>query len=60
MIKLLAQLFRGLHYIIGVETPPPGTSDRNFVFAWLGGIAFVAAFFLIFFYYVMPSLYFRH
>ena len=37
-----------------------GTSDRNFVFAWLGGIAFVAAFFLIFFYYIIPLLYFRH
>ncbi len=46
MIKFLAQLFRGLHYIVGVSEPPPGTSDRKFVFAWLGGIALLAAFFV--------------
>jgi hypothetical protein len=59
MIKLLAQLFRGLHYIVGIPEPPPGTSDRKFVFAWLGGIAFVAAVFvsLIF---MISFLYFRH
>ena len=38
MIKFLAQLFRGLHYIVGISVPPPGTSDRMFVFAWLGSI----------------------
>ena len=59
MIKILARLFRGLHYIVGISEPPPGTSDRKFVFAWLGGIAFVAAVFvgLIF---MIPFLYFRH
>jgi hypothetical protein len=30
------------------------------VLAWLGGVAFVVAFFLIFFYYILPFLYFRH
>jgi len=39
--------------------PPPGTSDRTFVFAWLGGIAFIVAFAMILF-YVIPFLYFRH
>ena len=39
MIKFLAQLFRGLHYIIGISEPPPGTSERTFVFARLVGIA---------------------
>ena len=53
MIKFLAQLFRGLHHIIGISEPPPGTSDRTFVFAWLGGIAFIVAFFLIFLYYII-------
>ena len=59
MIKILARLFRGLHYIVGISEPPPGTSDRKFVFAWLAGIAFVAAVFvgLIF---MIPFLYFRH
>jgi hypothetical protein len=59
MIKILARLFRGLHYIVGISAPPPGTSDRMFVFTWLAGIAFVAAVFvsLIF---VIPLLYFRH
>jgi hypothetical protein len=60
MIKFLAQLFRGLHYIVGISVPPPSTSDRTFVFAWLGGIAFLAAFFMILVYYIIPSLYFRH
>ena len=60
MIKFLAQLFRGLHYIVGISAPPPGTSDRKFVFAWLGGIAFIAAFFVILVFYIIPFLYFRH
>jgi len=60
MIKFLAQLFRGLHYIVGISEPPPCTSDRTFVFAWLGGIAFIVGFFLILFYYIIPFLYVRH
>jgi len=60
MIKFLAQLFRGLHFIIGISAPPPGASDRTFVFAWLGGIAFIVGFFMILFFYIIPSLYFRH
>jgi len=60
MIKFLAQLFRGLHYISGISEPPPGTSDRTFVFAWLGGIAFIVAFFLIFLYYIIPFIYLRY
>ena len=60
MIKFLAQLFRGLHYIVGVSESPPGTSDRKFVFAWLGGIAFIVAVFMILVFYIIPFLYFRH
>jgi hypothetical protein len=60
MIKSLAQLFRGLHYVVGISAPPPRTSERAFVFAWLGGIAFIAAFFVIVVFYIIPSLYFRH
>ena len=60
MIKLLAQLFRGLHNIVGVSGPAPGTSDRTFVFAWLGGITFLVAFFVILVFYIIPFLYFRH
>ncbi len=59
MIKFLAQIFRGFHYIVGISAPPPGTSDRTFVFACLGGIAFIVAFAMILF-YVIPFLYFRH
>ena len=59
MIKFLAQIFRGFHYIVGISAPPPGTSDRTFVFAWLGGIALIVAFAMILF-YVIPFLYFRH
>jgi hypothetical protein len=60
MIKLLAQLFRGLHDVVGISAPPPGTSDRTFVLAWLGGIAFVTAFLLILIFYIMPFLYVRY
>ena len=59
MIKFLAQLFRGLHYVIGISTPPPGSSDRKFVFAWLAGIAFFVAFFVSLF-YVITFLYSKH
>ena len=59
MIKFLADLFRGLHYIVGISEPPPGTSDRKFVFTWLVGIAFVAVVFVVLILGV-PLLYFRH
>jgi hypothetical protein len=35
-------------------------SDRRFVFAWLSGIAFTVAFFLVLVFFIIPSLYFRH
>ena len=59
MIKFLAQLFRGLHYVVGISAPPPGTSECKFVFAWLGGIAVIVAFGMILL-YVIPFLYLRH
>jgi len=59
MIKFLAQLFRGLHYIVGISEPPPGTSDRKFVFTWLAGIAFIAVVFVILV-LIVPLIYFRH
>jgi len=37
----------GFHYIIGISEPPRGTSERAYVFAWLGGIALMATFFFI-------------
>jgi hypothetical protein len=59
MIKFLARLFRGLHYIVGISEPPPGTSERKFVFTRLVGIAFVAAAFVTLV-LIIPFLYFRH
>jgi hypothetical protein len=59
MIKFLARLFRGLHYIVGVSDPPPDISDRKFVFTWLVGIAFVVVVFVILI-LIVPLLYFRH
>jgi hypothetical protein len=59
MIKFLADLFRGLHYIVGISEPPPNASDRKFVFTWLVGIAFVAAVFVTLV-LIIPFLYFRH
>jgi hypothetical protein len=59
MIKFLGRLFRRLHYIVGISEPPPGTSERKFVFTWLVGIAFVAAVFVTLV-LIIPFLYFRH
>ena len=58
MIKFLAEIFRGFHYIIGISEPPPGTSDRTLVFAGLGIIAFIVAFGVILFRYIIPLMYF--
>jgi len=58
VIKFLADLFRGLHYIVGISEPPPNTSDRKFVFTWLVGIPFVAAVFVALV-LIIPFLYFR-
>lgn len=50
MIRFLANIFRGLSYIIGVTAPAPGQNERPFVFWWIGMIALVlAAFAMIFF-----------
>jgi hypothetical protein len=56
MIKYLAHLFRDTQYFVGVPTPPPGTGDRTFMFAWLGFIAFLVAFVGILFHYFVPFL----
>lgn len=56
MIRFLARVFRGLHYIVGISEPPPETSERAFVFAWLGGIAVVVVFCVVLFLFVMPLL----
>ena len=58
MIQFLAKIFRGLHFIFGISAPPPGRSERTFVFAWLGILACLIAFCMILF-YVIPYLYFR-
>ena len=43
MIRFLANIFRGLSYIIGVTAPAPGQNERSFVFWWIGMIAVVLA-----------------
>ena len=60
MIKLLAEFFRGIHYIVGISLPPPSIDDRKFVLAWLCGIAAFVAFCVIIFVYLIPALYFSH
>ena len=52
MIKFLAELFRGMHYVIEISAPPPSSNHRKFVFAWLGD--FVGLF------YIIPFLMTRH
>ncbi len=41
MIGFLANIFRQVHWIVGITAPAPGTNDRKFVFIWLGVIGFV-------------------
>jgi hypothetical protein len=36
MIKFLANMFRGLHMVVGISLPPKDQSERVFVFTWLG------------------------
>lgn len=57
MIKFLARLFRGVHLIFGISAPPPGQSERAYVFLWLGITAFVIAFAGLLL-YAIPHLYF--
>jgi hypothetical protein len=58
MIKFLAKIFRGFHFVFGISAPPPGRNERAFVFAWLGILACIIAFCVALF-YVIPYLYFR-
>jgi hypothetical protein len=44
MINLLASLFRGLSFIFGISAPPPEQDQRQFVFMWLGILAFLLGF----------------
>ena len=50
MIKFLANIFRGLSFIIGITAPPPDKDQRPFVFLWLGIIVFVLVFCVFLFY----------
>jgi 7,8-dihydro-6-hydroxymethylpterin-pyrophosphokinase len=43
MIKALANLFRGMHLMIGISLPGPEVSERNFVLTWLAAIASTVA-----------------
>jgi hypothetical protein len=58
MIKFLAGVFRGVHFMLGITAPPPGENERNFVLAWLGVILFFVVFVVLLFYFI-PHLYFR-
>ena len=58
MIKFLAGVFRGVHFMLGITAPPPGENERNFVFAWLGVILFFVVFVVLLFYFI-PHLYFK-
>ena len=46
MIKALANLFRDLHWAIGITAPPPDATPAQelaFVLMWVGIIVFVLA-----------------
>jgi 7,8-dihydro-6-hydroxymethylpterin-pyrophosphokinase len=38
MIKALANIFRGIHLMIGISLPGPNVSERTFVLSWLMAI----------------------
>ena len=50
MIKFLANLFRGLSFVLGITAPPPEQDQRSFVFMWLGIVVFVLTFCVVLFY----------
>jgi hypothetical protein len=50
MIKFLANLFRGVSFIVGITAPPPEQDQRRFVFIWLGIVLFVLGFLVVLFY----------
>jgi hypothetical protein len=58
MIKLLASIFRGVHFMLGITAPPPGRDERRFIFIWLAILAGVLLFFAGLIYFV-PYLYVR-
>jgi hypothetical protein len=53
MIKLLADLFRGVSMVMGISAPPPGQNERRFVFLWLGMLGFLAVSCVLIFYLVL-------
>jgi hypothetical protein len=59
MIHLLASLFRGAHFILGITAPPPGHNERTFVLIWLGVIGAVLLLFGGLLYFI-PYFYVHH
>lgn len=57
MIKFLANMFRGLHIVVGISMPPPEQNERVFVLTWLGiigGLLGLCVFLALFcFYYLL-------
>jgi 7,8-dihydro-6-hydroxymethylpterin-pyrophosphokinase len=53
MINALANLFRGLHLMIGISLPGPDVSERNFVLAWLAAIASTIAACVVVIYFIL-------
>jgi nucleoside permease NupC len=58
LIKFLASIFRGIHFIFGISAPPPDHDERRFVFTWLLVILFFIAF-SVGLLYAIPHLYVR-
>jgi len=58
LIKFLASIFRGVHFIFGISAPPPDHDERRFVFTWLLVILFFIAF-SVGLLYAIPHLYVR-
>jgi hypothetical protein len=58
LIKFLASIFRGIHFIFGISAPPPDHDERRFVLTWLLVILFFIAFSAGLL-YAIPHLYVR-
>ena len=46
LMRFLVKLMRGLHYTIGISTPPP-EQERFYVFVWLAIAVLMVLFFLV-------------
>jgi hypothetical protein len=58
MIRFLASIFRGVHFVLGITAPQPGHDERAFVLIWLAVVGVILVFFVGLIYFI-PYIYVR-